>query len=380
MSSTDFDGIVPGDHHDAWYVSKAVWGATVACFFAMAAILIATGQIYHHLRHYHEPVVQRYTIRILLMVPIYAFDSCVSLFTYKTIVAFIMTLLRDIYEAYTLYNFLALMLCYLGGANVLVSKWREDMHSPKEGGNSSDDPEDLSNVFSWWTMTCCLKSMLTIDINNPMFLRMIKAGVLQYIFVKIFLAIFALVMECLDLYHEGQFRIKGGFLYFVIIQNISIFISLYSLVVFYLATKKYLAPFKPVIKFAMIKLIIFVTFWQGAVIAFLFFLQVLEPIKGLTKGASSVFMQNFLICIEAVPLAGLVSSSFIHSFFFLLTDLNNLMFFLELVRIPTGNCKEGEGNQCSSRPQTLCANERRAAGHHAHVQSKLQGIRGDRSL
>ena len=77
------------------------------------------------------------------MVPLYALMSCVSLFTYRTIVSFIATMLRDVYEAYTLYNFLALLLCLLGGPNVLVSKWKGSAHpasAPTTPGGKSADP------------------------------------------------------------------------------------------------------------------------------------------------------------------------------------------------------------------------------------------------
>ena len=123
------------------------------------------------------------------MVPLYALMSCVSLFTYRTIVSFIATMLRDVYEAYTLYNFLALLLCLLGGPNVLVSKWKGSAHpasAPTTPGGKSADPampssspreeeeDELSSQFSWWPCTCCLKDLLKIDINNPRFLRMIR--------------------------------------------------------------------------------------------------------------------------------------------------------------------------------------------------------------
>ena len=141
------------------------------------------------------------------MVPVYAIDSCISLFTYRSIASFIITTLRDIYEAYTLYNFLALLLCYLGGPNVLVSKWKDERHTTKEG----NEEDELSKVFGWWTLTCCLKNLLTIDMNNPLFLRLIKMGVLQYIFVKIILAVVSLVLESLKLYDEGHIKFNRGY-------------------------------------------------------------------------------------------------------------------------------------------------------------------------
>jgi len=294
-----------------WYVDKARFAAWFACFFVVVTGIISTLHIRYHLKHYHQPVVQRYTIRIVLMVPVYAIDSCISLFTYRSIASFIITTLRDIYEAYTLYNFLALLLCYLGGPNVLVSKWKDERHtkaaasSPEaKGGEEGNDEEDeLSKVFGWWTLTCCLKNLLTIDLNNPLFLRLIKMGVLQYIFVKIILAVVSLVLECLHDYDEGHIKFNRGYVYVVFIYNVSIFIALYSLVVFYLSTKKYLKPYKPIIKFALVKTIIFVTFWQNLVISALFHFGVIQPLEKLDSIESAAFVQNFLICVESVLLA-----------------------------------------------------------------------------
>ena len=56
------------------------------------------------------------------------------------------------------------------------------------------------------------------------------------------------------------------YLYEVVFYNISISVALYSLVVFYLASEPYLAPFRPLLKFVMVKSIIFVTWWQGLIL------------------------------------------------------------------------------------------------------------------
>jgi hypothetical protein len=57
-----------------------------------------------------------------------------------------------------------------------------------------------------------------------------------------------------------------GYLYVAIINNVSISLALYALVVFYFATKDLLRPYNPVLKFFTIKSIIFLSFWQVEVI------------------------------------------------------------------------------------------------------------------
>ncbi|XP_041473106.1 transmembrane protein 184B-like [Lytechinus variegatus] len=51
----------------------------VAGIFAWAAFLITCYQIYMHLRHYTCPGEQRWIVRILFIIPIYSFDSWLSL-------------------------------------------------------------------------------------------------------------------------------------------------------------------------------------------------------------------------------------------------------------------------------------------------------------
>ena len=50
------------------------------------------------------------------------------------------------------------------------------------------------------------------------------------------------------------------------IHNVSLWICLYSLWLFYLSTKHYLRPFSPALKFGLIKSIIFISFWQKIVL------------------------------------------------------------------------------------------------------------------
>lgn len=57
--------------------------------------------------------------------------------------------------------------------------------------------------------------------------------------------------------------VASGYLYVTIIYNISVSLSLYALFLFYFATRELLVPFNPVLKFFMVKSVIFLSFWQG---------------------------------------------------------------------------------------------------------------------
>jgi Organic solute transporter Ostalpha len=47
-----------------------------------------------------------------------------------------------------------------------------------------------------------------------------------------------------------------------VFYNITYSMALYALLLFYLGTHELLAPFNPLIKFILVKSVIFLTFWQ----------------------------------------------------------------------------------------------------------------------
>ncbi|XP_010133484.1 PREDICTED: transmembrane protein 184B-like, partial [Buceros rhinoceros silvestris] len=71
----------------------------ISGFFVWTALLVTCHQIYMHLRCYSCPNEQRYIVRILFIVPIYAFDSWLSLlfFTNDQYYVYFGTV-RDCYE------------------------------------------------------------------------------------------------------------------------------------------------------------------------------------------------------------------------------------------------------------------------------------------
>lgn len=115
------------------------------------------------------------------------------------------------------------------------------------------------------------------------------------------MAVITLVLQAFKKYHDGDFRPDGGYLYIILINNVSISLALYGLFLFYFATKNMLKPYNPVIKFFTIKSVIFLTFWQGVLLALLEKVGVIEAFEGpnnLSAGTVAAGWQNFIICIE----------------------------------------------------------------------------------
>ncbi|XP_061455403.1 transmembrane protein 184A isoform X3 [Rhineura floridana] len=240
-------------------------------------------EIFLHLKSYTIPNEQRYIIRILFIVPIYAFDSWLSLLligSHQYYVYF--DSVRDCYEAFVIYNFLSLCFEYLGGESTIMAEIR-------------GKPIVSSCLYG----TCCLQGM-SYSIG---FLRFCKQATLQFCIVKPLMAIITIILQAFGKYHDGDFNIHSGYLYITIIYNFSVSLALYALFLFYFATMELLHPFEPVLKFLTIKAVIFLSFWQGMLLAILEKCGVIPEVQiidGKMVGAGTVAAgyQNFIICIE----------------------------------------------------------------------------------
>ncbi|XP_034394653.1 transmembrane protein 184A [Cyclopterus lumpus] len=251
--------------------------------FVWSALLMTCHQIYTHLRSYTVPNEQRYIIRILFIVPVYAFDSWLSLLFISNDQYYVyFDSVRDCYEAFVIYNFLSLSFEYLGGESGIMSEIR---------GKTIQS----SCMYG----TCCLAgSSYSIG-----FLRFCKQATLQFCVVKPIMAVITIILQAFGKYHDGDFNINGGYLYISIIYNFSVSLALYALFLFFFATSDLLRPFEPVLKFLTIKSVIFLSFWQGMLLAILERCEVIPNalfIDGQEVGAGTVAAgwQNFIICIE----------------------------------------------------------------------------------
>ena len=181
------------------------------------------------------------------------------------------------YESWIIYNFLTLCFAFVGGPGVVVTA--------QDG--KSVHPSCLHG-------TCCLPNM-SID---GFFLRGCKQGALQFVILKPFMAILTLLLEKWGLYGDGEFRSDRGYAYLSFMYNICYTVALYALLLFYAAASDLLAPHKPILKFVVVKSVVFLTFWQSLACSLMVNLGILYD------GDEARALQNFLICVEMV-LAGM---------------------------------------------------------------------------
>ncbi|XP_003416541.2 transmembrane protein 184A [Loxodonta africana] len=255
----------------------------ISGIFVWAAVVFTCHQIYLHLRSYTVPNEQRYIIRLLFIVPIYAFDSWLSLLFLGSQQYYVyFDSVRDCYEAFVIYSFLSLCFQYLGGESAIMAEIR-------------GKPIKSSCFYG----TCCLQGM-SYSIG---FLRFCKQATLQFCIVKPAMAALTIILQAFGRYHDGDFNIRSGYLYITLVYNVSVSLALYALCLFYFATRELLRPFEPILKFLTIKAVIFLSFWQGMLLAILEKCEVIPEVQAIdgsrvSAGTVAAGYQNFTICIE----------------------------------------------------------------------------------
>lgn len=264
--------------------------STLAAFFATVFSIFL---IWKQLKNYRKPTLQRYVVRLLLMVPIYSIASVISLYSLQ--LADIIDLFRDLYEAFVIYCFFNLLIEYLGGERSLIVL----LH-----GRRPQEHIFPANLF-----------LHHMDASDPYTFLALKRGVLQYVQVKPVLAVATLILKAAGKYQEGKISPKNGYTWVSFTYNVSVFLSLYCLGMFWKCLNDDLKPFRVTSKFLCIKGIIFFSFWQGLGISIL-------VAAGLVKKVGPVYdpeyismaIQDFMICLE-MPIFALA-----HAYAFSHTD------------------------------------------------------------
>lgn len=243
----------------------------------LVAVTVSGLSIWLQLRNYRKPLLQRMVIRIMLMVPIYALSSLISLFSLDA--AFFIDVIRDVYEAFVIYCFFVLLLDYLGGERSLLIR----LHGRP--------PIPAIFPVSLWRHE--------VDVSDPYTFLFIKRGILQYVQVKPVLAVASLIMKATGTYHEGDFRARSGYLYVSIVYNVSICLALYCLAVFWMCVSDDLKPFRPVPKFLCVKGILFFSFWQSIAVSTLVATGIISKLGPYTDSEHiSLGLTDTLICVE----------------------------------------------------------------------------------
>ncbi|XP_044483249.1 transmembrane protein 184A-like isoform X2 [Mangifera indica] len=164
----------------------------IAFLCTVGATSLAVFHIYRHLLNYTEPTYQRYIVRIIFMVPVYALMSFLALVLPYSAIYF--NSIREVYEAWVIYNFLSLCLAWVGGPGAVVLSLSGRVLQP-----------------SFCLMTCCFPP---IPLDGR-FIRRCKQGCLQFVILKPILVVVTLILYAKGKYKDGNFSPDQGVLVFL---------------------------------------------------------------------------------------------------------------------------------------------------------------------
>ncbi|CAB4319686.1 unnamed protein product [Prunus armeniaca] len=264
------------------------WPILSASIFVLVALLLSMYLIFEHLAAYNQPEEQKFLIGLILMVPVYALESFLSLLDSNA--AFNCEAIRDCYEAFALYCFERYLIACLGGEKRTI----EFMESQSVLDSSTPllkDAYAYGVVEHPFPLNCLIGDWPL----GPTFYHAVKVGIVQYMILKLICAFLAMILETFGVYGEGTFDWRYGYPYLAVVLNFSQTWALYCLVQFYSVIKDKLQPIKPLAKFLTFKSIVFLTWWQGIAVAFLFSMG---AFKGSLAQELKTRIQDYIICIE----------------------------------------------------------------------------------
>lgn len=265
-------------------VERHLWAFVIGGISALLAILISIHSIVSHIKYNCNPTLKKYILIIISMVPVYALIAWLGLIDKNYTYAF--DSLRECYEAFVIYAYFEFLLAYLSkGKNHM--RYIEELvpRYPVFNSGETNHMFPIKYCLKPWTIG---RSFLF----NTMF------GTFQYIIIKILCGLVIFILALFDSYTPGDFTYNNGYVYIVIIASVSQMWALYCLVMFYQQFKNDLSEVRPFQKFLCIKSVVFLTFWQGVLIAGLVKLSVITETQTYTTEQSSEGLQDFIICIQ----------------------------------------------------------------------------------
>ncbi len=256
-------------------------GVTVAGIFAGMACFLSAVHIQQHQRHFLHAASQRHLLWVLGMVPVYSVASFLGLVALKTGGDWSMYIdfVRVVYEALVIYQFFILLTKYLGGSDGVIAFLHRK--APAEYP---------------WPLNKCFAARVC-DAN---LLRFMKRGALQYACVAPLTALCAMMFRQMGLYEDGDLAPHNAYFWCSLSINFSQLWALYCLVWFFQLMSAELAPFKPMVKFLVVKLVVFFTFWQGIALAIGVKYSLISDNRAdnMSVGQVQVAISNTLITIE----------------------------------------------------------------------------------
>jgi len=239
---------------------------------------------------------QHKIVSIIWMVPIYSLESWLSL-RFAENAAFL-DMVRDCYEAYVVYIFFSLCICYITADSAdQVPENTTQIERVLQEKQFVSHPPPLSH---------CLPPINLVSGSKRFVLRC-KFNILQFVVVKPICTGTAWMLSLCGNYMEGEIDFRQAYIYIAFVDNISVSFAMYFLVLFYLAIESALAEHAPLYKLMCIKCVVLFSWWQGIILAILCKVDLLPNNMADEKGESchelATSIQNSVIVVEMLFLS-----------------------------------------------------------------------------
>lgn len=245
----------------------------------LASIVLSAILIMRHVNEWSKPYQQRNILIIICMTPLFAIDSFIGLLELEAgeIVAHVLDMVKECYEAVVLNAFLMLMYDLCGLSKNIT-------HIPDEmKGRELHVPFPLNLILSDKHPHFDLK-----------WLHRLHWWTIQFLILRPILSIVEFIL--VDIYPNDYSKIIG--IVIAIILNVSTTTAVYALLTFYHAFEVELAPYRPLAKFICIKGVVFFATWQGVVLKLLVYFGILHEGHRFSVDEVALAWQDLLVCVE----------------------------------------------------------------------------------
>ncbi|CAE6461844.1 unnamed protein product [Rhizoctonia solani] len=255
-------------------------------------------------------------IRLLFMAPIYAGITLAAYVSPTN--GMWLFLLRDVYEAIALTSFLSLLLEYVAGPSHAEPEPNRNRINESSGTESLDRRTMVHKVFYQLPMRTDARNthkplawifpfgfVRARPRDGLVYLRVVQWGVWQYCFVRPGSALAAVILQQRNLYCESSWSWRSGHVYLVTIVSVSAVVAMYCLIQLYTTIHQELKPYKPLSKLLSITALIFLTFWQSALLSGIASRNLIPDTEYLTSDditlGFSALLQTFeMMCFAVV--------------------------------------------------------------------------------
>ncbi|KAG8773740.1 hypothetical protein FRC12_002340 [Ceratobasidium sp. 428] len=114
------------------------------------------------------------------------------------------------------------------------------------------------------------------------YLQYMRWGILQYCIVRPGSALAAVILNQFNLYCESSWSVRWGHVWIVIAVSISVTVAMYCLIQLYVSIRPELKPYSPLLKLFSVKAVVFLTFWQSALLSGLASLDIIKDTEYMT--------------------------------------------------------------------------------------------------